>query len=371
MAKGEVTSGAFANSYITHHLSLNLSHQIKVAQEIERSRAQRKRDKAKAIAEAGEDGDIQFSEAEDECLSPLHESEIESDGEKLHSSRSNSVSRREQLVMLATSQGIPQTEAGPEEALQDTKMAEADDDLLASDKPGTSFDAYAAISLLLSEGLVSSDLPVLSHDDTLDKIVREAVQNFPATRHSDNGTSAPKAPKTDAECGNCKGLNDANGVAYDFQGHQTKHCTRNLGEYGMINACPWCNTREHNPSTCPKPKSLSQAYHYILQLRDGKPAFAYNWDIQGMFKNLWETKKNIRPQTPGFVLSQIGNHNDTSRKIDDPYWDQINIYNGDSWKNIFLLVNNPSDYPPLDYTLAKSAYQLAKGGRVPKSTTDA
>ncbi|KAG4436776.1 hypothetical protein IFR05_007751 [Cadophora sp. M221] len=138
-------------------------------------------------------------------------------------------------------------------------------------------------------------------------------------------TPSPAPNPDKVICGNCSEA-----------GHSLAECTHDIDEYGFLNGCPRCNTRQHNYADCPGPKHNHDNFHYLISKRHGKPPIRCSWDYRKGYRAKFKGYKNIngaevkRPQTAAFAMER--RYNGVVQAWDeivlDPSW-----YGPNGWTN--------------------------------------
>ncbi|KAH6712659.1 hypothetical protein BKA61DRAFT_576282 [Leptodontidium sp. MPI-SDFR-AT-0119] len=159
----------------------------------------------------------------------------------------------------------------------------------------------------------------------LEEYKRSAEDNISTHLPTSPPTPSPASKPDTTICGNCSEV-----------GHSLADCTHNIDEYGFLNGCPRCNTREHNYADCLRPKQNHDNFYYLISKRHGRPPLRCSWDFRtgywAKFKgymdgNATEVK---RPQTAAFAKERrdSGVVQAWDEIVLDPSW-----YKPNGWAN--------------------------------------
>ncbi|KAL2064454.1 hypothetical protein VTL71DRAFT_4948 [Oculimacula yallundae] len=182
-----------------------------------------------------------------------------------------------------------------------------------------------------------------------------------------------------SECGICKGLRGPDKKLYNYKGHWARECTRNVGVTGTIFGCPWCNTRNHTPSSpqCTANRSLRGVWLWLIVARDGKPLFTCSWDMFRMLAFYFSDPAEIaRPQTARFAQQHTNEDQPIESRVRDPFWDAFEGQSVDSTVTWDMISgwngSKDMELPELDVAIGKKVRQLPNGGRFkePAATVD-
>ncbi|KAF8850092.1 hypothetical protein BDZ45DRAFT_752111 [Acephala macrosclerotiorum] len=181
------------------------------------------------------------------------------------------------------------------------------------------------------------DSRIKTERDDNSSTARRGIQYPPATDDArpnaagnDLGVSSHRKPVI---CENFNGLRKLDDTASRYVDGDVNHyirlCTRNVSNDGFIHACPGHNTRDHDLSNCPELKKwkAKELFHWLVESRNGKPPFYYNYPLWKLWPGKWDKTPPsrlgpLRPQTPAYALSLRGKQEDITQSIPDPFWDE-------------------------------------------------